>query len=185
MESTWLARANGITGCRTALIIPLTYAILNLWWLVASLIFVLAVVTDVFDGHIARKYNEVSPLGGLLDHGTDAVMVTAGAWALAQLNIINPYLWPLIILAFTQYMLDSKALAGKTLRTSIIGRSNGVAYFALLGTVVIASSLALLPMLWLSQFMQFIVERLVPIAAWIMVASTLVSMVDRLVALRQ
>lgn len=168
----WWTWANALTAVRLVLIVPTTLAILAGSWWPAAALFTLAAVTDFYDGVVARKLSQMSPLGGFFDHATDAVFVTAGCWALAQVGLVNPYLHWLIPLAFVQYALDSKALAGKALRTSTIGRSNGVAYFVAVGTGIGASALGfdwLLPVLALF--------------AWLLVLTTVVSMFDRAMAL--
>ena len=178
--------ANALTLARTLLIAPTVWCILKGFWWVAALLFTLAVISDVYDGKLARKYNQVSPVGGLLDHGTDALFVTVGVIALAYLNLVPFLLGILIPTAFIQYMLDSKALAGKSLRTSVLGKSNGVAYFALLGTGIGAhtllelnevSGLTVVP-LW-----GFIISPGLEIAAWVLIATTAISMLDRLMML--
>ncbi len=168
MASQWLTWANLLSLSRTALIVPFTWLLLQEYWLAAAVCFALAVVSDIYDGKLARKYNQVSQLGGLLDHGTDALFVTCGCAALAVLGLINPILPILIPLAFLQYMLDSRALAGHALRTSLVGKVNGVCYFVVVGVVVGAE---LLGWRWL----------LLPAAvfAWLLVASTCLSMLDR------
>ena len=151
---------------------PVVYAILNqLWWLAASL-FTVAVVTDIYDGKVARRLHQTSPFGGLFDHATDAAFVALCTWALAHLNLINPWLAWLIFIAFTQYMLDSKALAGVALRMSAIGRSNGVAYYVLVGVVIGAQMLG---WQWLTTIAYW--------GAWLLVATTLLSIADRAITL--
>ena len=52
----------------------------NFWaWgkIVAAVLFVLAVLTDMLDGYIARKYNMVTDLGKLLDTNADKILVLA------------------------------------------------------------------------------------------------------------
>lgn len=46
--------------------------------LVAAGLFLLAVLTDMLDGYIARKYNLVTDLGKLLDTNADKILVLAG-----------------------------------------------------------------------------------------------------------
>jgi hypothetical protein len=70
-------------------------------------------------------------------------------------------------------MLDSKSLAGQPLRASMLGRWNGVCYFVLVGVPVIRDALDLA---WPGPL-------LVRVLGWVLVASTLVSMADRLFAL--
>jgi cardiolipin synthase len=53
--------------------------------LAAALIFVLAALTDWFDGFLARKWNQTSSFGAFLDPVADKLMVTAALLVLLQL----------------------------------------------------------------------------------------------------
>ncbi len=171
-QQQWFTWANLLTLVRVATLLPLVYSMLHGLWLWAAVLFTIAVVTDVYDGKLARRLQQTSPLGGLFDHATDALFVTLGCWALAHISLINSILPWLIPAAFVQYMLDSKALSGVALRMSAIGRSNGVAYYVLLGTGIGAE---LLGWTWLRW----------PIAVfgWVLVVTTLASMLDRAITL--
>lgn len=57
--------------------------------LAAALIFVLAALTDWFDGFLARKLNQTSAFGAFLDPVADKLMVTAALLVLVQLGRIN------------------------------------------------------------------------------------------------
>ncbi len=46
--------------------------------LIATVLFVVAVLTDMADGYIARKYNLVTDLGKLLDTNADKILALAG-----------------------------------------------------------------------------------------------------------
>lgn len=172
MARQWFTWANLLTLIRVATLFPLVFTILNELWLCAAVLFTIAVITDFYDGKLARSLHQTSPLGGLFDHATDAAFVTLGCWALASIELINPWLPWLIPAAFVQYMLDSKALSGVSLRMSAIGRTNGVAYYVVLGTAIGAE---LFDWTWLQG----------PISgfAWLLVASTLTSMLDRALTL--
>ena len=93
-------------------------------------------MSDILDGKIARKQGNSSPLGGFFDHATDAILVTTGCLALAQSEIIGFGLVWLIPTAFIQYSLDSRILSGYALRSSSVGRINGIGYFVLICTSV-------------------------------------------------
>lgn len=173
MTGNWLTWANALTLTRLISIPALVLAILFADWGIAAAIFVLAIISDLFDGLIARRLDQTSPLGGLLDHGTDALLVTAACAGFASSGAINALLPVLIPLAFTQYLADSRILtahtqSGRRLLTSRLGRYNGVAYYVVAGTGIGLNLLGLdawLPALsWL---------------AWLLVASTLASMADR------
>ncbi len=165
----WLGFANAITAIRFPLAPLCAWSILNDAAMLAAVSFGVAVASDLLDGRVARLRGEVSRLGGLLDHTSDALFVAAGLAALASLGSVPWMLPPLVLLAFLQYALDSQVLAGKKLRTSRIGRLNGIAYFVLLGIPLVRDVLEL-P--WPAPGLVFGL-------GWFLVASTGISMADR------
>jgi phosphatidylglycerophosphate synthase len=165
----WFTWANLLTVARLAIIGPCAFAVIAGSWLWAGGLFVLAVATDLLDGPVARRYNHASNLGGLLDHATDALFVTVLLGTLAYHNYL-PWVLPCLVLAaFVQYTLDSRALAGRKLKMSWLGRSNGIAYFVPVGTVLIRNALELS---WPGDIW---VEWL----AWLLVCTSVISMFDR------
>ncbi|MEN8183150.1 MAG: CDP-alcohol phosphatidyltransferase family protein [Myxococcota bacterium] len=176
----WLSRANALTMARAASAPLLVLAILRDAPLVAAGLFALAVVTDLADGRVARRYGEATRLGALLDHATDALFVSAGLGALAHQGVVPGALPWLVAAAFGQYVLDSRSarrrpLGDGPLRASRLGRWNGIAYFVLLGIPVVRDALGLgWPPGWVVQ-----------VLGWLLVASTLVSMTDRALAWRR
>lgn len=141
----------------------------------AVLVFFFAIATDFADGPLARKRGESSPFGALLDHATDATFVVLGIGALVMRGFAPVVLPFLIALAFVQYTLDSRALAGEYLRASALGRWNGIFYFVLLGTPIIRNTIG-----W-----SWPGDGLIALMGWLLVMSTAVSMADRTVALRR
>ncbi len=137
--------------------------------LASAAIFWAAVATDVADGRVARARGETSNLGGLLDHATDASFVSMGLFALSMQGVVPVALPVLVVVAFVQYMLDSKSLAGSALRASWLGRWNGILYFVPLGIVVTRD---LLGLAWPA-------DGIVRGFGLALVAMTLVSMADR------
>jgi phosphatidylglycerophosphate synthase len=169
----WLTLANALTAIRLLAAPACAVAILDGAAVAAAALFALAVVTDLADGPVARRRGEVSALGGLLDHSSDAIFVSLGLAALAFQGQVPALLPLLVILAFFQYVLDSNTLAGHPLRASWLGRWNGIAYFVLLGIPVIRDVLGLA---WPG-------DGWVVALGWGLVASTLVSMGNRALAL--
>ena len=166
----WLTWANGLTASRLLAAPLLAVAILREAQGMALLIFVAAVLTDLLDGLVARRFGQASSLGGVLDHATDAAFVTAGTGALGCAGEVPQILPWLIAAAFLQYVLDSRVAVGGSLRPSLLGRWNGVAYFVLLGIPVVRDGLGL----------NWPGAPVVNALGWALVATTLLSMAQRL-----
>jgi cardiolipin synthase len=169
-RARWLTWANGLTASRLVAAPLLAMAILREAHGLALVVFVAAVLTDFLDGPVARRFGKASPLGGVLDHATDAAFVTAGNGALGCTGQVPQILPWLIAAAFLQYLVDSRVAAGSSLRSSVLGRWNGVAYFVVLGVPVVRDGLGLV---WPGAL-------LVTAIGWALVASTLLSMAQRL-----
>jgi phosphatidylglycerophosphate synthase len=174
-ESRLSTRANALTAFRLVLGPLLVLALLERAAWPAFAAFWLAVGSDLLDGRVARRYGEVSALGGFLDHVTDAAFVSLGLAALALRGEAPALLPAAVALAFLQYTLDSRVPRGAALRASALGRWNGIAYFVPIGTVVVRDALGLA---WPAP-------RLVLWLGWALVATTLLSMADRALALRR
>jgi phosphatidylglycerophosphate synthase len=172
--ATWSTRANALTLLRLLAAPGLVLTILAGQAGPAALLVALAVVTDLADGPVARRFGEATRLGGLLDHAVDATFVTAGSAALAWLGALPVALPPLIALAFLQYALDSNLVSAGVLRASFLGRWNGIAYYAAVALPLARDALGL----------GWPAAQVVYGLGWLLVASTLVSIADRLRALR-
>ncbi len=170
--SSWQTRANALTAIRL-LAAPALFAAIcagEAW--IATALFALPVATDFADGWVARRYGEQSPLGGLVDHAVDAVFVTSGCAALASLGVLPSLLPALVAVAFVQYAVDSRPGPSRPLRASWLGRWNGIAYYVIVAVPIVRDALGLC---WPGP-------ALVSALGWALVASTLVSMTDRLLA---
>jgi phosphatidylserine synthase len=160
---------NILSATRYVLAIPMGLFVWHSMWTPAAIALWVAIATDVVDGRLARYLNVQSSVGGLLDHSSDAVFVSVTLFSLASLGLVPLALPICVALAFLQYMLDSKSLSGMPLRTSALGRYNGICYFILAGFPIMQHSLQI-----------FIVEEgLFGLFGWGLVISSVLSMVDR------
>jgi CDP-diacylglycerol--glycerol-3-phosphate 3-phosphatidyltransferase len=168
--------ANLLSGLRLLLVAPFALLLARGGFenaALAAALFALAIATDLADGPLARARGTESALGRALDHGADFLFVNTGLATAASLGGV-PWLLPLLVaVAFAQYVIDSYLLhRARELRMSALGRWNGILYFVPLGGVILVGlglEILAAPTLWL---------------AWLLVVSTLVSIVDRALAAR-
>lgn len=79
---TWLNWPNRVTLARVVLLPPFVISLLNLradwpgWRYVALGIFLLMGLSDVLDGYLARRLNQITTLGKALDPLADKLLVT-------------------------------------------------------------------------------------------------------------
>ncbi|MEF9930473.1 MAG: CDP-diacylglycerol--glycerol-3-phosphate 3-phosphatidyltransferase, partial [Massilia sp.] len=65
--------------------------------LAATSVFIVAAITDWFDGFLARRWNETSAFGAFLDPVADKLMVAGALLVLVQLDRVNAVLAFIII----------------------------------------------------------------------------------------
>ena len=70
----------------------------NLKFIVAGVLFVLASLTDFLDGYIARKYGLITNTGKMLDAIADKILVNSVLIILASIRFINPIIPVVIVL---------------------------------------------------------------------------------------
>ena len=164
---------NVVSLSRLAFTPAVAWAILQGRGVLALGLFALVVTSDMLDGFIARRRRQVTRVGTLLDHGADAIFVISMTALCAHLGLLPSFLSPLIALAFIQYVLDSHVLAGAGLRASVIGRWNGIAYFAAVGSAIFvhhyARGAGIVSLLWA--------------AGCVLAATTVISITERAVHL--
>lgn len=89
---------NLISFLRLLLIIPVVWYLLAQRYEIALILFALAGLSDAVDGHLARKYNWSSHLGGWLDPLADKAMQVSVYVCLAWLQLIPWWLLSAVII---------------------------------------------------------------------------------------
>jgi len=169
--------ANDLTTLRLLLVVPFAFFMARgdarsaIWALIA---WVVALATDFLDGPIARRRGTRSAKGGTFDHASDFLFVTSGMFAGASRGAFPWILPTLVTAAFVQYVVDSYWIHRQQgLRGSKLGRYNGMLYF-------VPPGLDLLIRLGL-----VVLKPLLSILVWLLVASTIVSMGQRMTLAKQ
>lgn len=74
-------------------------------FLIACIIFVVGSITDAVDGHLARKNNEVTNFGKLLDPVADKILTTAALIGFMSEGLCSP--WVLFIILIREFTITS------------------------------------------------------------------------------
>lgn len=100
---------NKLTVAR--IIITPIYLALILWtslphrFLIATLVYSLAAVTDAIDGKLARKNNQITNFGKLLDPIADKILTTSALLAFMQMGLCN--IWIVMIVLTREFTVAS------------------------------------------------------------------------------
>jgi len=114
-KSIWTP-ANGISFLRMLLVIPAVYFLAQKEYTLAATTFAIAYATDLLDGFIARKTNDVSEYGKIIDPLADKVFVGAVVIAMMVLGLV-PVWFVAIILARDVVILLAGIWAGRKFKT--------------------------------------------------------------------
>ena len=107
--------------------------------LAATLVFIVAAVTDWFDGYLARRWNQTSAFGAFLDPVADKLMVAGALLVLVQLGRVN---------AIIAFIIIGREITISALREWMaeIGARKSVAVSSL-GKIKTAAQMVAIPML--------------------------------------
>ena len=93
---------NLLSLLRIAIIIPMSKFILTENYIIAGVLLMVSAVSDMLDGIIARKFNQITPLGKMLDPVADKLTLIA---IVLCLNVIYPYVYPFVIVMFVKEII--------------------------------------------------------------------------------
>lgn len=170
---------NKLTVFRAILIVPFVILLLggNAGWfgenifipnVIALVIFIIASLTDLLDGKIARKYNLVTNFGKFMDPLADKLLVCSALIALIELGRIPA--WVVIIIISREFIISGFRL---------IASDNGVVIAASYWGKFKTTFQMIMVCLMIVDIPQ--IRILTAIIMWIALALTVISLIDYLV----
>ena len=188
---------NKLTILRTILIVPFVIIMLtgclgvaSNW--VALAIFVIASLTDLLDGKIARKYNLVTNFGKFMDPLADKLLVCAALICLMSMDMLPA--WAVIVIMSREFIISGFRLIasdnGVVIAASMWGKFKTVFQMAMIIALIVIR--AFYPSAFWNNFMLlnpvsmegFVVKFLTVVGSllvWIALILTVVSLIDYIV----
>lgn len=134
---------NALTALRIFLVPWLVVLLLTRteWgWLLGLIVFTVAVLTDYFDGWLARRRNEQTKLGAMLDPLADKLLISAMFISLIELDMAPAWIVAVIVgREFAVTWLRSDALArGTVISASGAGKAKTVSQIVAIYVMLLA-----------------------------------------------
>ena len=151
--------------------------------LLASIVFILASITDGIDGYLARKRGQITTIGILLDPLADKLLIAAAFITLVQFNPALVPAWIAVVIIGREFLVSGlrsiAASEGFTIEASELGKFKMLVQIISVVAVILAHrwrewplfSFYFLPVYWIAL-----------LAIWFMVFLSLVSAVDYFIA---
>ena len=134
------------------------YPYAKLW---ALIIFIVASVTDAFDGHFARKYDQVTRQGKFLDPLADKILVSSAFISFALLDLI-PF-WMVGLIIFRDLFVTGLRMAmesqGLTMITSRVAKAKTTTQISVIIFILLFLGVQIFSYDWLRMIIDFIVEN--------------------------
>ena len=133
-------------------------------------IFVIAALTDYFDGYLARKRNQVTDIGKLLDPIADKLLITSAFISLVELNLAPA--WMVVIIVGREFAVSGirsiAASQGYVMPANVLGKLKTVCQVLTIVVLIVADT-------YIEPW-----ERFGRFLLWVTVAISLVSAVNYL-----
>ena len=158
--------SNFISFLRILLAIPIFYYVSNITIVsgaryILLFLYFLAYLSDIADGYFARKYNQISELGKIIDPLADKILVILVVAYLYYYEIIPGFYFMIIILRdiliFVGGIIVSKKI-GKVLPSNYLGKATvlSIGLFIIIVTLGVTNNQILYQIfLWLSILLSF------------------------------
>lgn len=167
--------ANKVTMIRV-LLVPIFMVLLmidnSICHYLALAVFVIASITDAIDGHIARKYNQITTFGKFVDPLADKVLTTSAFLILMYYERMS--VWALMIILVREFAVSGIRLVaageGEIVAASMWGKLKTVTQM-----IAIIVAILLLPT---NTFLGVQTKIFSDILIWISVVFTVISGVD-------
>lgn len=136
---------NTLTVLRIVLIWPLVVFLMKENFVMAGVVLLMSAVTDMFDGIIARKLNQITDIGKVLDPIADKLTLMS---VVVCVNLIYPDIRPFVLVLFTKELM---MLFGGAFLLKVKIKPPAAKWFGKLSTVIFYTSvttLILLKAIW-------------------------------------
>lgn len=100
---------NFITWARVVLTAIIVFLLLNGFYLSAFVLFLIASISDYFDGYFARKLNQVTNFGKIFDQMSDKILITSILIVFVQLGLVSS--WILVVIVFRDTLVSTVRMA--------------------------------------------------------------------------
>ena len=164
---------NKLTIFRVILVIPFVALMLNGYDLWAVAVFIIASLTDLLDGKIARKYNLITDFGKFMDPLADKLLVCAAMICLVEMGRLPA--WMVIVIISREFMISGFRLVasdnGVVIAASYWGKFKTT--FQMLMIIVLILNLG------------GVFDMIGLVLTWIALILTVVSLIDYLVKNKQ
>ena len=129
---------NALSAARAALVVPVVGLIAIGDFSLALLLFVGAAATDALDGPLARRRDQVTPLGAAIDPLADKILVT-GALAALALRGIAPT-WAVLLICMRELFATMvRARSTRTVGATVDGKAKTVLQVVAVAALLVAA----------------------------------------------
>ena len=146
-------------------------------FVVALVLFVLASLTDMLDGKIARKYNLVTDFGKFLDPLADKMLTTSAFLGFLWFDICPGIVWIVFIVLFREFMITSLRLvavgSGRVIAANMWGKAKTVSQMAAIILTLLV--LALKDLFVFPDAVVWVADIAVAVALWASAVLTVIS----------